>query len=133
MAISQRIQQKHGLIAYLLTFLGSVRLSMDNLALFGNRLRAIRGKRSRVAVAEAARISVGYLGELERGEKWPALDVIVQLASALAVSPASLFEFEPEQANSQILLGEIASLMEKRDTRQLQLAVRVLKSLHLDS
>ena len=133
MAISQRIQQKLGPSAYLLTFVGSTRLSMDNLALFGNRLRVIRGKRSRVAVAEAAKISAGYLGELERGEKWPGLDVIVQLASALAVSPSSLFEFEPEQANSQFLLGELASLLEKRDARQLRLAVRVLKSLDLDS
>ncbi|WP_035351598.1 helix-turn-helix domain-containing protein [Edaphobacter aggregans] len=102
---------------------------MDNLSLFGRRLRSIRGKRSRASVAEAAKISSGYLGELERGEKWPALDIIVELAKVLGVSPGTLLEFESEEVNPQILHEKIVSVLEDRDTKQLQQALRILKAL----
>jgi transcriptional regulator with XRE-family HTH domain len=102
---------------------------MDNLTLFGKRLHSIRGKRSRASVAEAAKISSGYLGELERGEKWPALDIIVELAKVLGVSPGTLLEFESEEVNSQILHEKIISVLENRDMKQLQQALRILKAL----
>jgi transcriptional regulator with XRE-family HTH domain len=102
---------------------------MDNLTLFGKRLRSIRGKRSRASVAEAAKISSGYLGELERGEKWPALDIIVKLAKVLGVSPGTLLEFESEEVNPQILHEKILSVLENRDMKQLQQALRILKAL----
>jgi transcriptional regulator with XRE-family HTH domain len=102
---------------------------MDNLTLFGRRLRSIRGKRSRASIAEAAKISSGYLGELERGEKWPALDIIVELAKVLGVSPGTLLEFESEEVNPQILHEKIVSALENRDTRLLQQALRLLKAL----
>lgn len=102
---------------------------MDNLSLFGRRLRSIRGKRSRASVAEAAKISSGYLGELERGEKWPALDIIIELAKVLGVSPGALLEFESEEVNPQILHEKITSVLENRDTKQLQQVLRILKAL----
>jgi transcriptional regulator with XRE-family HTH domain len=102
---------------------------MDNLTLFGKRLRSVRGKRSRASIAEAAKISSGYLGELERGEKWPALDIIVELAKVIGVSPGTLLEFESEEVNPQILHDKIVSALEDRDTKQLQQALRILKAL----
>jgi transcriptional regulator with XRE-family HTH domain len=104
---------------------------MDNLTLFGKRLRTVRGKRSRASVAEAAKISPGYLGELERGEKWPALDIIVQVAEVLAVSPGVFFEFESEEVNPQILRARLNRTLENSDTRQLQQALRLLLSLDI--
>jgi transcriptional regulator with XRE-family HTH domain len=101
---------------------------MDNLTLFGRRLRSIRGKRSRASIAESAKISSGYLGELERGEKWPALDIIVELARVLGVSPGTLLEFESEEVNPQILHGKIISTLKDRDTKQLQQALRIIKA-----
>lgn len=102
---------------------------MDNLTLFGKRLRTIRGKRSRASVAEGAKISSGYLGELERGEKWPSLDVIVELAKVLLVSPAVFFEFESEEIDPQILREKLACILEKQNTRQLQQSLRVVNAL----
>jgi transcriptional regulator with XRE-family HTH domain len=81
-------------------------------------------------VAEAAKISSGYLGELERGEKWPSLDIIVELAKVLAVSPAAFFEFESEEVNPQILHEKLTSALENRDTKQLQQALRVVRALY---
>jgi|ERR1700677_1129107 transcriptional regulator with XRE-family HTH domain len=104
---------------------------MDNLTLFGKRLSMIRGKRSRASIAEAARISSGYLGELERGEKWPALDIIVELARVLDVSPGAFFEFEAEEVDSQILRDMLARALENKDTKQLQQALRIIKALYI--
>lgn len=102
---------------------------MNNLTLFGKRLRFIRGKRSRASVAEAAKISSGYLGELERGEKWPTLDVIVELAKANSVPPAALFEFESETVVPQSLRQMLLTKMEERDTRELQQILRLMNAL----
>lgn len=102
---------------------------MDNLTLFGKRLRSIRGKRSRASVAEAAKISSGYLGELERGEKWPALDIIIELARVLGISPGTLFEFESEEVNPRILQQKLIRMVENADIKQLQQVLRVVAAL----
>jgi transcriptional regulator with XRE-family HTH domain len=109
----------------------SLRMSMKNLTLFGKRLRSIRGKRSRADVAEAADISLGYLGELERGEKWPTLDVIVALARANSVSPADLFELESETVDPKALRKSILALLDEKDTKELQQALRLVRAAFL--
>jgi transcriptional regulator with XRE-family HTH domain len=104
---------------------------MNGQALFGRRIRAIResASLSRELAAEKAGINVNYLGEIERGEKWPSLDVIEQLAKALSVSPPSFFEFEAEEIDSGALQGKLQRLLANRNTEQLQQALRVLKAL----
>ncbi len=104
---------------------------MDNLTLFGKRLRSVRGKRSRASVAEAAKITLGYLGELERGKKWPALDIIVELAKALKVTPGLLLEFESEEVNPQILREEFSTLLRDLELKELQRSLRVLRAINI--
>jgi XRE family transcriptional regulator, regulator of sulfur utilization len=72
---------------------------------FGQRIRAVRTKArlSREFVAERVGIGSNYLGQIERGEKWPALEVIVKIATVLSVSPATFFDFEVEEINPQVL------------------------------
>ena len=60
---------------------------MDRVAL-GKRIREARNKLryTQEVLAEKADIAVTYLGEIERGEKTPSLDVLVNLAESLEVS-----------------------------------------------
>ena len=60
---------------------------MDRIAL-GRRIREARNKLryTQEVLAEKADIAVTYLGEIERGEKTPSLDVLVNLAESLEVS-----------------------------------------------
>ena len=104
---------------------------MERQALFGSRMRSIRksASLSREAVAERAGISANYLGEIERGEKWPALDMIERIAKALRASPASFLEFEAEEVDNRILLNKLQRLLSGRSTAQLQQALRLLKAL----
>lgn len=104
---------------------------MERQALFGSRIRSIREAAdvSREVVAERAGISANYLGEIERGEKWPTLDMIERIAAALQVSPPAFFEYEAEEVDNNVLLSKLQRLLSDRSTDQLQRAFRVLKAL----
>lgn len=60
---------------------------MDRVA-FGKRIKEARNKAhfTQEVLAEKADIAVTYLGEIERGEKTPSLDVLISLAESLEVS-----------------------------------------------
>lgn len=106
---------------------------MESQSLFGRRIRSIReaANLSREAVAERAKISTNYLGEIERGEKWPKPNMIASISSALGVSSAALFEYEAEEVNSGVLIRKIQQLLANKTTEQLQQALRVLRALFL--
>jgi len=64
--------------------------------LFGNALRRLRTERgwSQERLAEAAGITLNYVGNLERGEQGPSLNTLVRLARALDTDvPTLLAEF----------------------------------------
>jgi transcriptional regulator with XRE-family HTH domain len=104
---------------------------MDDQVLFGKRLRAIRkgNNLSRETLAEQTDITPNYLGEIERGEKWPSLQVLLALANALRVSPARFFEFDPYSDDPKTLRRQLDHFLAGRDTRQLQQIQRVLAAL----
>ena len=104
---------------------------MERQALFGSRIRSIReaANLSRENAAERAGTGANYLGEVERGEKFPTLEMIERIAAALEVSPSAFFEYEAEEIDSQTLMSKIQRLLSGLDTDQLQEALRVLKAL----
>lgn len=104
---------------------------MDGQALFGSRIRSLREAAgiSRERAAENADINANYLGEIERGEKWPSIEVIQRLSGALDVSPSAFFEFEGEEKDSSALRAKLHDLLANRNTEQLQQAMRVLRAL----
>ncbi len=106
---------------------------MESQALFGSRIRSIReaAKLSRESVAERAGINANYLGEIERGEKWPSIEVIERLAGALSISPSAFLECEAEEPDPNLLLAKLHKLLASRNVEQLQHALRVLKALFL--
>ena len=104
---------------------------MESLALFGRKVRSIReaGGKTRELIAESAAITPNYLGEIERGEKWPSLEVITALGDSLEVSPATFFEFEDQEVDARILKTRVNQLLDNSDVKQLQQALRLLKAL----
>jgi XRE family transcriptional regulator, regulator of sulfur utilization len=104
---------------------------MDAQTLFGSRIRSIREAAgiSREIAAEKSDINTNYLGEIERGEKWPSIEVIQRLAGALHVSTSAFFEFEAEEIDPSVLRAGLQKLLAKRTTKELQQATRILKAL----
>jgi transcriptional regulator with XRE-family HTH domain len=99
--------------------------------LFGRKMRAVRkaANMSRELAAEKAEITASYLGEVERGEKWPALQIICAVASALGVSPSTFFEFEAQETDPIILRRKLHRVLENRTITQQQQALRILQGL----
>ncbi|MCF7929172.1 MAG: helix-turn-helix transcriptional regulator [Spirochaetales bacterium] len=62
------------------------------------RNRSRRGL-SQMALAEKSRVSPGYIGDIERGKKFPSAAVLDRLAAALEVQVSSLFLEEDEESS----------------------------------
>jgi len=62
---------------------------------FGRQVRQLRKLRqfTQEEIAGRAGISYKYVGQIERGEVNPSLDIVVRLAQVLEVAPADLLEF----------------------------------------
>ena len=104
-------------------------IAMDDLVLFGKNVRAARdaANLSREVTAERAGITASYLGEIERGEKWPGLEVIRSIARSLRVSATRFFEFEDEETGTPI--DKVRLALENRTGQEQQQAVRVVRAL----
>jgi transcriptional regulator with XRE-family HTH domain len=104
---------------------------MDDQAVFGKHIRAARDAAniSREVAAERAGITPDYLGEVERGEKWPTLPVIRSIARSLSVSPEKFFEFENEKEVGGTTADHVHRILEERTPEQQRQVLRVIKAL----
>lgn len=98
---------------------------------FGRKVRAVRDAAglSRELAAEKSGITANYLGEVERGEKWPSLEIICAVAAALDVSTSTFFEFEAQETDPSVLTEKLHRIIENRTPEQQQRALRILKGL----
>jgi transcriptional regulator with XRE-family HTH domain len=98
--------------------------------LFGKRVRAIRraARITQEKAAETAHLNSKYLGEIERGEKRPSFEVIIALARALRVSPATFFQFDGEVGDERTLRRKIEILLGDTNPQQLVLVYKILRA-----
>ena len=68
----------------------------DIRVLFGQNLKKFRNRRnwSQTDLAEHAHITINFLGDIERGKKWPSPNTLSGLADALEINIAELFTNE---------------------------------------
>ena len=72
-------------------------------------IKLYRGRRnwSQAVLSEKAGLSIVYLSDIERGNKWPYLDTLVKIAQALEVEPFELIK--PKEC----LPSDISSILAK--------------------
>jgi transcriptional regulator with XRE-family HTH domain len=99
--------------------------------LFGKNIRTVRDSLniSREIVAERAGIDADYLGEIERGEKWPALWMTRAIARVLGVPPARFFEFDEETEDDPNVVEKLQRILGSRAAEQQSQALRVIRAL----
>jgi transcriptional regulator with XRE-family HTH domain len=63
-------------------------------AVLGRNLKLYRGLRamSQASLAEKAGISVPFLSDIERGNKWPYMDTLISIAKALQIEAYELLK-----------------------------------------
>ena len=69
--------------------------------LFGKNVKIYRNRRnwSQADLAEYANISINFIGDIERGKKWPHPETLTKLADALEVRIFELFIEEDNDLN----------------------------------
>jgi transcriptional regulator with XRE-family HTH domain len=100
-------------------------------AKFGALVRSARkaGGLKTWQVAERVDIDAKHLGRIERGEKQPSFDLIIDLARVFNVQPSKFFEFELSDSDPMLLQKQIAAMLRGRSQSDLRLAHEVLKRL----
>lgn len=70
----------------------------DLRQILGKNLKKLRSQRSlsQIELAEKAEISIPFLSNIERSNKWPYPDTLSQLAAALDVEVYMLFQDDPQ-------------------------------------
>jgi XRE family transcriptional regulator, regulator of sulfur utilization len=103
----------------------------NSQVLFGRNIRAVRDslRLSREIVAERAGIDADYLGEIERGEKWPALWMTRAIARVLGVAPAKFFEFDEDKEDDTNPIDRLEQVLGTRTAEQQAQALRVIKAM----
>ena len=105
------------------------------LVLAGN-IKLYRGRRnwSQADLSEKTGLSIVYISDLERGNKWPYLDTLVKLAEAFEIEAFELLKPEGDlPENTAVYLTkyheEALAVLEKSFTSMKKNAFRSLKSL----
>jgi len=70
-------------------------------AIFGKNVKQYRTRRSwsQADLAEYAKVSINFLGDIERGIKWPHPETLTKIAAALEVKVHELFLEEETSVN----------------------------------
>lgn len=101
----------------------------------GNRIKSERLKLNltQEILAENIDISVSYMGQIERGERSLTLDTLVRLTKRLGVTIDYLLQ-DSIEINNKNSMNQMAQLLDGRSTRQVQMALDLIKVLfsHLD-
>ena len=109
-------------------------------AIFGKNVRLYRNRRnwSQADLAEYANISLNFLGDIERGNKWPHPDTLSKMADALEVKVFELFLEEDTAVNrkTQILMNRLIKDVSLTINKSLSLSVNqsidhIRKQYHL--
>lgn len=106
--------------------------------LFGRRLRALRKLRmmTQEKLGERAGVSGKLVGQIERGDGNPTLDVIAGLAAGLDVDPGELLQFEEERpqgpasgaANAFAATEQVSRYLARRPAGEVERALRILEA-----
>jgi len=89
-------------------------------AILARNIKALRSRRnwSQADLAEKAELSIVYLSDIERGNKWPYLDTLVKLASAFKIDVYELLKPEDTKPPTTAAIlarynDEVASIFDK--------------------
>ncbi len=102
----------------------------DDLKHFGQNLKTLRNARSWTQdhLGEIADLNPKYLGEMERGERNPSLDVLWRLARALGVDAAELVGDELTRLDREELLRRGAEELGRQSGEELRTWLRLARS-----
>lgn len=99
--------------------------------LLGNRIRSLRTAKgwTQQELGSEAEINYKFLGQIERGQQNPSLNILLKIADALDVETIELFRLEQEITNRKELELRINEILKSLSTENLAQLCAVLKLL----
>ena len=108
--------------------------------ILGKNLKLLRSQRSlsQIELAEKANISIPFLSNIERSNKWPYPDTLVKLAEALDVEVHALFQENPPPLPNNIqetlakFKKDIAVSLQKTVSTAIDYSIETISSHYID-
>jgi len=99
--------------------------------LLGRRIRALRTANglTQQQLGEQADVHYKFIGECERGERFPSTAILFKLADALGIPPREMLVFEHELTGKKALEKAIRERLKVADEDQLQMFLKLLDSI----
>lgn len=101
-------------------------------AKLGRQIRALRKQAgmTQSELAEKADLSNNYIGQIERGEAKPTLEILDRIASALCVSISRIFHFPEDQPRTVPDMGHrLSRNLLRKDLRDAELVLRIAEQV----
>jgi transcriptional regulator with XRE-family HTH domain len=100
--------------------------------LLGRRIRSIRSGKgwTQQELGDEADVNYKFIGEIERGQQNPSLNVLVKIASALGVDLLDLFHYEQEITDRKEIEKRIAKILPNIPDEELKRVFLVIHSLY---
>ncbi|WP_418790286.1 helix-turn-helix domain-containing protein [Phosphitispora sp. TUW77] len=101
-----------------------------NYTMMGERIRRQRlaNKMTQEILAEKANISVSFLGQIERGERKPSLETIINIANSLGVTVDQLLT-DSYKIAPKSLVDELAFLVREKSEEEIRTVIEVTKTI----
>jgi len=96
----------------------------------GGRIRSerIAHKITQETLAEKANISVSFLGQIERGDRKPSLETVINIANSLGVTVDYLLSDSYTIAPKSII-DELNFLVREKSEREIKTVIEITKTL----
>jgi len=100
-------------------------------SLLGKRIRALRTTKglTQQQLGESADVHYKFIGECERGERWPSTAILFKLADALGIPPREMLVFEHGLTGKKALEKAIRERLGSADEDQLQMFLKFLDTV----
>jgi transcriptional regulator with XRE-family HTH domain len=104
---------------------------MRQKELLGRRVRALRTANglTQQQLGEQADVHYKFIGEVERGERFPSTAILFKLADALGIPAREMLVFEHELTGTKALEKAIRTRLKGADEDQLQMFLKLLDSI----
>lgn len=98
--------------------------------MMGERIRKqrISNKMTQENLAEKANISVSFLGQIERGDRKPSLETVVNIANSLGVTVDQLLS-DSYKIAPKSLVDELAFLVREKSEHEIRTVIEVTKTI----
>jgi transcriptional regulator with XRE-family HTH domain len=121
---------KFVILPYICSFMDKA--NMNVAIILGRRIRSLRAKKrwTQQELGHQADVNYKFIGEIERGQQNPSLNVLEKISNALGVELKQLFEYEQEIIDRREIEERIKHITKNVTDDEIRQILAMLRSLY---